>query len=374
MRAESRQRELALRAALGASRSRIVGQVLMESGVLATVASAIGLALTMVALPPLMRLVPAELPRPEWITVDLTVVLFTVLVAFAASLFAGVLPAVFSVRADAIAQLRSGGRGLTTAASRFGRRALVVSQVALAVMILVTAGLLTQSLSRLQSVDLGLSSDALVLVDLALPQKKYADPTKHAQFLDQSIERLERESAITAVTPVNVPPFAGIGGWDVPHFAAEGHADALSRVDRPRPTLYVPAAQFQMTAEMLALRTTASLGEVARLTRATVQDIDAGVHVMRVQPFSGMLHAPLAGHRFSMRLAAIFAVAALTLTAVSLYAVMAASVGNAIARLAFAWRWARHRTPSGGSSSARGCGSSESARRSVRPEPSLGQG
>ena len=413
MRAESRQRELALRAALGASRSRIVGQVLMESGVLATVASAIGLALTMVALPPLMRLVPAELPRPEWITVDLTVVLFTVLVAFAASLFAGVLPAVCSVRADAIAQLRSGGRGLTTAASRFGRRALVVSQVALAVMILVTAGLLTQSLSRLQSVDLGLSSDALVFVDLALPQKKYADPTKHAQFLDQSIERLERESAITAVTPVNVPPFAGIGGWDVPHFAAEGQdaarveanpslnlesvfpsllqdlrrrsaartgihhcrsAGRPSRCDRqrrrgahdvarpgsdwqkrlkmggidsrgswwtvvgvamptryreltrPRPTLYVPAAQFQMTAEMLALRTTASLGEVARLTRATVQDIDAGVHAMRVQPFSGMLHAPLAGHRFSMRLAAIFAVAALTLTAVSLYAVMAASV------------------------------------------------
>ena len=196
MRAESRQRELALRAALGASRSRIVGQVLMESGVLATVASAIGLALTMVALPPLMRLVPAELPRPAWITVDLTVVLFTVLVAFAASLFAGVLPAVFSVRADAIAQLRSGGRGLTTAASRFGRRALVVSQVALAVIILVTAGLLTQSLSRLQSVDLGLSSDALVFVDLALPQKKYADPMEAC-----SVSRPVESSASNASRP-----------------------------------------------------------------------------------------------------------------------------------------------------------------------------
>ena len=352
------------------------------------------------------------MPRPEWITVDLTVVLFTVLVACAASLFAGVLPAACSVRADVIAQLRSGGRGLTTAASRFGRRALVVSQVALAVMILVTAGLLTESLSRLQAVDLGLSGDALVFVDLALPQKKYADPTTHAQFLDQSIERLERESAITAVTPVNVPPFAGIGGWDVPHFAAEGQdaarveanpslnlesvfpsyfrtfgvvlqrgrafttadrrdglrvaivSDDVARMTwpgqdpigkrlkmggidsrgswwtivgvamptryreltRPRPTLYVPAAQFQMTAEMLALRTTASLDEVARLTRAAVQDIDAGVHVMRVQPFNGMLDAPLAGHRFSMRLAAVFAVVALTLTAVGLYAVMAASV------------------------------------------------
>jgi putative ABC transport system permease protein len=412
MRAESRQRELAVRAALGASRFRIVRQVLMESGVLATVASAVGLALTLVTLRPLMRLVPAELPRPEWIEIDRTVVLFTLLVAFAASLLAGALAAVSSVRDDLMAQLRSGGRGLTTAASRFGRRALIVSQVALAVMMLVTAGLLTQSLSRLQSVDLGLSVDALVFVDFALPQKEYADPTRHAQFLDELIGHLERESAITAVTPVNVAPFAGIGGWDVPHFAAEDQdasrvetnpslnlesvfpsyfktfgvvlqsgrpfttadrrdglrvaivSDDVARMTwpgqnpigkrlkmgglnsrepwwtvvgvamptryrdltRPRPTLYVPAAQFQMTAEMLALRTTASLDQIARLTRATVQNIDAGVHVMRVQPFSGMLDAPLAGHRFSMRLAAIFAIVALTLTAVGLYAVMAASV------------------------------------------------
>lgn len=412
MRAESRQRELAVRAALGASRSRIVRQVLIESGLLAAVASAIGLALTLVALPPLMRLVPAELPRPEWIQVDMAVVLFTVLVALAASLSAGVLAAFSSVRADIVAQLRNGGRGLTTAASRFGRRALVVSQVALAVMVLVAAGLLTQSLSRLQSVDLGLSADALVFVDLALPLKEYADPTKHAQFLDELIGRLERESSVAAVTPVNVPPFAGIGGWDVPHFAAEGQdasrveanpslnlesvfssyfktfgvalqrgrafttadrrdglrvaivSDDVARMTwpgqdpvgkrlkmgginsrdpwwtvvgvaaptryreltRPRPTFYIPAAQFQMTAKMLALRTTASLDQVAQLTRAAVQDIDAGVHVMRVQPFSGMLDAPLAGPRFSMRLAALFAVLALTLTAVGLYAVMAASV------------------------------------------------
>ncbi len=412
MRAESRQRELAVRTALGASRSRIVRQVLMESGALATVACAIGLGLTLVALRPLMRLIPTELPRPEWIRIDPPVVLFTVLVALAASLCAGVLPAVFSVRADVFAQLRLGGRGLATPASRFGRRALVVSQVALAVMILVMAGLLTQSVSRLQSLDLGLSPDALAFVELALPEKKYADPTKHAQFLDELIGRLDREPAITAVTPVNVPPFAGIGGWDVPHFAAEGQ-DA-SRVEansslnlesvfpgyfetfgivlqrgrafttgdrrdglrvaivsadvarvtwpgqdpigkrlkmggsdsrdpwwtvvgvamptryreltRPRPTLYVPAAQFQMTAAMLALRTTASLDHVGRLTRAIVQDIDAGVHVMHVQPFSGMLDAPLAGPRFSMRLAATFAILALTLTAVGLYAVMAASV------------------------------------------------
>ena len=251
-----------------------------------------------------------------------------------------------------IAQLHRGGRGLTTAAGRFGRRALVVSQVALAVMILVTAGVLTQSLSRLRSLDLGLSGRNSGVCRFRAAAEEYADPTRHAQFLEESIGRLERESAITAVTPVNVPPFTGIGGWDVPHFAAEGQdaarveanpslnlesvfpsyfktfgvalhrgraftagdrrdglrvaivSDDVARatwpgqdpigkrlkmggldsrdpwwtvvgvamptryreLTRPRPTLYVPAAQFQMTAEMLVLRTTASLDEVARLT------------------------------------------------------------------------------------------------------------
>ena len=222
MRAESRQRELAVRAALGASRSRIVSQVMIESGVLATVAGALGLAVTLLGLRSVVRLIPAELPRPEWIQIDPTVVLFTVGVALTVSVFAGLLPAVSSVRHDLVAQLHAGGRGLTTAAGRIGRRTLVVAQVALTVMILVAAGVLFQTLSRLQSVDLGLAADRLVFVDLSLPQKKYADPVKHQQFLDESIARLEATSALSAVTPVNVPPFAGIGGWDVPHFAAEG--------------------------------------------------------------------------------------------------------------------------------------------------------
>jgi len=412
MRAESRQRELAVRAALGASRSRIVRQVLIESALVAAVASLAGLALTLAALRPLVRLVPAELPRPEWIQIDPTVVLFAVLVAFTASLVAGVLPAISSVRSNLTGQLHGGGRGLTMAAGRVGRRALVVSQVALTVMMVATAGVLTQSMSRLQSVDLGLASETLAFVDLSLPQKKYDEPAKHAAFLDESIARLEAEASIMAVTPVNTPPFAGIGGWDVPHFAAQGQdaarvaanpslnlesifpgyfstlgvviergrpftnadrrdgvrvaivSDDMARttwpeqdpigkrlkmggldsrdpwwtvvgvaaptryrdLSRPRPTMYVPAAQFQMTAETLVLRTTASLDEVARLSRAALLHVDPSVHVMRVRPFRDMLDTPLAGHRFSMRLGALFGVVALTLATVGLYAVMAAFV------------------------------------------------
>ncbi len=412
MRAEGRRREIAVRTALGAKRSRIVRLLLAESTALALPAGAVGLGLASVLLRPLMTLVPDELPRADSVRIDLTVVLFTIGVAFATSLVAGLVPALSSIRTDVIAQLRSGGRGVTSASNRLGRRALVVSQIALAAMTLVAAGLLTRSLIKLQSVDLGWSADRLVFIDLALPQAKYADRTRHAQFLDQAMSRLERDPDISAATPVNVPPFAGIGGWDVPHFTAEGQdaarvdsnpslnlesihpsyfktfgvvlqrGRAFSDADRqdalrvaivsddvaratwpgqdpigkrlkmggvtsrdawmtvvgvatvtryrelttPRPTLYVPAAQFQMTAEMLVLRTTGSIQRVTSLARGAIHEVDVDVSVMRVQSFNELLDVPLAERRFSMLLASVFGLAALTLATIGLYAVMAASV------------------------------------------------
>jgi ABC-type antimicrobial peptide transport system permease subunit len=95
---------------------------------------------------------------------------------------------------------------------------------------------------------------------------------------------------------------------------------------RPRPTIYLPAAQFQMTAEMLVLRTTGSIDTVARTARTAVREIDPDVFVSRVQPFDEMLDAPLAERRFSMLLVTVFGVAALLLATIGLYAVMAASV------------------------------------------------
>jgi predicted permease len=412
VRAEARQREMALRAALGASGSRIVRLLLAETAVLALVAGAIGLGLASGLLRPFMILAPAELPRAEAIRVDLTVVLFTAAVAFTTSLLAGVVPALSSIRADVVSQLRSGGRAMTGSSSRIGRRALVVSQVALAVMILVTAGLLTSSLLKLSSVDLGLSADRLVFVDLAMPRANVADRIKHAQFLDDVMARLRRDPDVSTVTPVNVPPFAGIDGWDVPRFTAEGQdadraasnpslnlesihpsyfstfgialhrgreftdadrdgavhvaivSDDVARLtwpgqdpigkrlkmggidspygwktvvgvaavtryremSKPRPTLYLPAAQFQMTAGLLVLRTTASIERVARLSREVIHEVDADVNVMRVQPFNEMLNQPLAQQRFSVFLAGVFGLSALALATIGLYAVMAASV------------------------------------------------
>jgi putative ABC transport system permease protein len=86
------------------------------------------------------------------------------------------------------------------------------------------AGLLTRSLLRLQSVDMGLAADRLVFVRLALPQAKYADAARHLQFLKDVVARLEAAPGISGATPVNTPPFAGTGGWDAPEFTAEGQS------------------------------------------------------------------------------------------------------------------------------------------------------
>lgn len=412
MRGEARRGELAVRAALGAGRGRIVRQLFVESLVLALAAGAAGLAAAWWSLQAVITLVPDGLPRVESVRIDAAVVIFTIAVAFVTALLAGLAPALLSMRADLVSHLRSGGRGVTGPAARHGRRTLVVAQVALAVTIVAGAGLLSRSVLRLQSVDLGLAADRLVLVNLDMPQAKYAERGRRAQFLDDVISQLESVSTISAATPVNISPFTG-QGWDLPRFTAEGQsADqavtnpslniesvhpnyfetfevplvrgrAFTAADRegslevaivsedvaaqtwpgeapvgkrlkmgglpddkpqwytivgvaaktryrdltrPRPTLYLPAAQFQMTAEMLVLRTTASLDLVASLARDRVQAVDPDVHVMRVAHFTEMLDAPLARPRFNAFLLGVFGIAALLLSTIGLYAVMAAYV------------------------------------------------
>ncbi len=223
MRGEARRAELAVRQAIGAGRGRIVRELLAESLLLTLVAAGAGLVVTWWTLQGLVTLIPDGLPRVESIRIDATVVLFTVGIALVTSMLAGLAPALSAARVDLASQLRQGGRGLAGSAARQGRRALVVAQVALAVTIVAAAGLLTRSVLHLQSMDIGLAVDRLVFVELAMPQGKYGDRA-HARFLEDLVSRLEAVPAIAAATPVNVPPFSGDGGWDVPMFTAEGQS------------------------------------------------------------------------------------------------------------------------------------------------------
>lgn len=184
-----------------------------ESLVLALAAGAVGLAVTWWTLQSLVALVPDRLPRVDSVRIDAGVVVFTIAVAFVTAALAGLAPALSSARFDLASQLRTGGRGTSGRAARQGRRVLVVAQVALAVTIVAAAGLLIRSVLRLQTIEMGLATDRLVFVRLALPQAKYGERARHLQFLKDIIAQLEAGPDIAAATPVNVGPFSGTGGW-----------------------------------------------------------------------------------------------------------------------------------------------------------------
>ena len=222
MRGESRRTEFALRAALGASRSRLVTQLLAESFLVALAAAAVGLALAHWALPAVVALVPDGLPRPDSIRIDATVVAFAAGVAFLAAALAGWAPALTASRLDLATCLRAGGRGTSGAASARGRRLLVAAQVALAMTVVAAAGLLIRSVQRLQGVDMGLAAEHLVLAELDLPRDRYADPAHRRSFHDDVVARVGATPGIESVTTLNVQPFAGASGWDLPRFTAEG--------------------------------------------------------------------------------------------------------------------------------------------------------
>lgn len=224
LRGEARRPELAVRAALGASRGRLVRESLGESLVLALMAGAIGLAVSWWTIRAVVTLVPDGLPRLDSVHIDAGVILFTLAVAFLTAALAGLAPALSSARADVASELRSAGSRSSGRPVRRSRRALVVAQVSLAVTVVAAAGLLVRTLLRLQSLDMGLAADRLVFIELDLPQAKYADGARHLQFLDDVIEQLEAAPGISGATPVNTAPFAGTGGWDLPAFTAEGQS------------------------------------------------------------------------------------------------------------------------------------------------------
>jgi putative ABC transport system permease protein len=222
LRGEGRREELAVRAALGAAPVRLAHQVLAEGLVLGVAAAVAGLCGAWWALPAVGALVPGGLPRVEAVDIDPAAILFAFAAGLFASALAAVVPALRSMRVDMMSQLRGGQQVGHDRGVPGGRGALVVAQVALAVTIVAAAGLLARNLLRLESVDMGLAADRLVLAGLSLPEPRYADPDRHRRFLEDVVEKLEATPGIAGATPVNTRPFSGTGGWDVGVFTALG--------------------------------------------------------------------------------------------------------------------------------------------------------
>jgi putative ABC transport system permease protein len=189
-RAASRQREIAMRAALGAKRGRLVRQLLTESSVLAIIGGAVGLLIAYLGLRALIRISPPDVPRLNEIGIDWRVLVFTLGVSLLTGLFFGIAPALQSSRTDLNEALKEGGRTSTGVHGKRLRSGLVVIEIALSLMLLIGAGLLIKSFARLQELDLGFNPDRILTMNLQLTRSRYQGG-QGAEFYRQLIERVQ---------------------------------------------------------------------------------------------------------------------------------------------------------------------------------------
>jgi putative ABC transport system permease protein len=212
-RAAARESELAIRVAMGASRWRLVRQALVESLVLAGLGGAAGLALAVGALSALRAMAPPGVPRIDSVRLDSTMLAFTVSVSLLAGLLFGLAPALqASGRALVDALRERGASALSGQRGRLTRRALVIAEMSLAVLLLTGAGLLVRSFERLMHVDPGFRVDHGVTFRVGLPEQRYKDDAARAAFFDQATTRLAATPGIAGVglvffTPPTPPTF-----------------------------------------------------------------------------------------------------------------------------------------------------------------------
>jgi predicted permease len=214
VRAEARQREIAVRIALGSSRAALVRKLLAEAAVLSAIGTAMGVGLAAVGVPLLLRLAPDTIPRLDQVSVNATVLLFAIVAAVISALLFGLAPAIRYSRPDVIAALRHGGRSATDHPSRYrGRNLLVIAQTAMALVLLIGSGLLARSFMRLMSADQGFAAGNVLTFRVALPQTTYPKGAEVARFTQQLVDRLAGLPGVEAAgATTELPIVAGTSG------------------------------------------------------------------------------------------------------------------------------------------------------------------
>ena len=221
VRATSRGREIAVRAALGGGRGRIIRQMLTESGVLATAGALLGLLLASWGIRVLVAMQPGNLPRIESVGIDGTVLLFTAGATVLVALVFGAAPALRAAGTDLADALKE--RGSETGGIRGNklRTALVVSEVGLSMVLLIGAGLMVRSFAKLRQVEPGFESENVVTFSVPLPMFKYPQPDVRADFINRLKRRLENLPAVEEVGGVTPLPLAGGDQYSVGSYGRE---------------------------------------------------------------------------------------------------------------------------------------------------------
>jgi putative ABC transport system permease protein len=206
-RATSRSKEIAVRTALGAGRARIIRQLLSETAVLGLLGGAAGIALAYWGVKALSSLLPSSLPQMNPIRVDYFVLGFALLLSAIAGVAFGLVPAMFAAHADIQSTLREGARSGESRNRRRARSFLAAGEIAIAMVLLVAAGLLLRSFSKLMSVSPGFDAQHIVKADISLPQFQYSKPQQWTAFSDELLARIQsdpglQDSAVVVPRPI----------------------------------------------------------------------------------------------------------------------------------------------------------------------------
>ncbi|MDQ3546470.1 MAG: ABC transporter permease [Verrucomicrobiota bacterium] len=213
-RTAARQKELALRAALGASRGRLVRQMLTESVLLALLGGLVGVLLAYWGIQLLIGFGPDDVPRLGEITIDPRVLGFTFGISLLTGGLFGLIPALQASRPDLNDALKEGSRGSTGGRSRTLRNVFVITEVALALVLLIGAGLMIRSFVRLQSVETGFNPENVLTMRVQLPRKNYGEPHQILDFFKRAEERIAALPGVQAVGAISYLPLTGPAARD----------------------------------------------------------------------------------------------------------------------------------------------------------------
>jgi putative ABC transport system permease protein len=219
--ASIRQREMAIRASLGASRARLIRQMLIESVLLSLAGGALGTFLALGGVKLIVAAAPVKLLRVRDVSIDGWVLIFTLVISLLSGMAFGLLPALQASKINLNESLKEGSQSLAGSRGRLRiRNGLVVCEIALALVLLVGAGLMIKSFARLMSVDSGLNPTGVLTAQISLPSARYSTPEQERAFFRQLLERIE---ALPGVQHAGITSFLPLGGTNMDWlFAIEG--------------------------------------------------------------------------------------------------------------------------------------------------------
>jgi putative ABC transport system permease protein len=242
-RAAARQKEIAIRTALGAGRWRVIRQLLTESALLAMLSGSLALLLALWGMNLMQKIIPDDLPRADQIGIDGRVFGFTLLISLVAGALFGLVPALQASRLNLNETLKDGGRSSGGAGRNRFRNLLVISEVALSLALLTGAGLMLRSFIRLMSVDPGVDTRNVLAFEIKLPQSRYAPP-QQAVFFQRLLERLRALPGAQAASAVYPLPLSR--AEDTIGFRIEGQPPPASSEWPPAGPRCIGAEYFEV--------------------------------------------------------------------------------------------------------------------------------